>query len=116
WDTPANSTFAQVANISVTEFDSHICSLTAFNGIPMPGAAKCTGSSLDPIREVVMFRLQYRNFGGYETLVGNLVTDVTGTDDAGIRWFELRKSGGDPWALHQEGTYFPGDDNARWMG
>ena len=33
---------------------------------------------LDPLREVIMWRLQYRNFGLYETLVGNFVTDVNG--------------------------------------
>ncbi len=62
-----------------------------------------------------MWRLQYRNFGTYETLVGNFVTDVDGTDHGGIRWFELRKTGGGPWSLFQEGTYSPDDAN-RWMG
>jgi hypothetical protein len=62
-----------------------------------------------------MWRLQYRNFGSHETLVGNLVTDVDGTDHGGIRWFELRKTGANPWALYQEGTYAPDSVN-RWMG
>jgi hypothetical protein len=115
WGTPANSTFTELPDIETSEFDSHICGLLPFNGIPMPGVPKCAGNSLDPLREPIMWRLQYRNFGGYETLVGNLVTDVTGADDAGIRWFELRKSGGGDWALHQEGTYAP-DIDARWMG
>jgi hypothetical protein len=62
-----------------------------------------------------MWRLQYRNFGTYETLVGNFVTDVTGTDRGGIRWFELQKSGLGGWTLEQEGTYSPDVVN-RWMG
>ena len=46
--------------------------------------------------------------------VGVVVTDVDGTDHGGIRWFELRRSAGGPWALFQEGTYAP-DAGNRWM-
>jgi len=118
WSTPANSSFVKIADISVAEFDSSICGLTAFAGIAMPRVPKCdlpSTSGLDPLREVVMWRLQYRNFGSHETLVGNLVTDVSGNDDAGVRWFELRKVGAGGWTLHQEGTYAP-DSDSRWMG
>ena len=64
-----------------------------------------------------MWRLQYRNFGTHETLVGNFVTDVTGADQGGIRWFELRRTppGVGAFALFQEGTQSPDTDN-RWMG
>jgi hypothetical protein len=110
--TPANSTFTGPFNIATTEFDSDLCGLTSFECFPQPGG---TGVTLDPLREVVMWRLQYRNFGIHEALVGNLVTDVDGNDHGGIRWFELRKSGGGSWSLHQEGTYAPDNDN-RWMG
>jgi PKD repeat protein len=51
---------------------------------------------------------------GYETLVSNLTVDADGTDHAGVRWFELRKTG-DAWAIHQQGTYAPDSDH-RWMG
>ena len=74
--TPADSTFTQVANIPVAEFDSDLCGLVSFFCFPQPG----TATTLDPLREVIMWRLQYRNFGTHETLVGNFVTDVTGTD------------------------------------
>ena len=109
WVTPANSFFTKLPDILVTEFDSDLCGLFSFSCFNQPG----TGVQLDPLREVIMFRLQYRNFGAYETLVGNLVTDVDGTDHGGVRWFELRRSGGD-WALYQEGTYAP-DIHSRWM-
>ncbi|MDH3966960.1 MAG: VCBS repeat-containing protein [Rhodospirillales bacterium] len=109
--TPANSTFTGPLNITVSEFDSNLCGLSSFFCFPQPG----TTQTLDPLREVVMWRLQYRNFGGYETLVGNLVTDVDGTDHGGIRWFELRKTGAGAWSLFQEGTYAP-DAAHRWMG
>ena len=77
----------------MSEFDSDIA-----------GIAEPSGPALDPIREVVMFRLQYRNLGSHEALVGNFVTDVDGTDHGGVRWFELRRTGG-AWSVQQEGTY-----------
>ena len=36
-----------------------------------------------------MYRLQYRNFGAYDTLVVNHTVDV-GTDRGGVRWYEVR--------------------------
>jgi len=105
-----NSTFTKVADFPIAEFDSDLCGLTSFSCFPQAGSS----STLDPLREVVMFRAQYRNFNSYETIVGNFVTDVDGTDHGGIRWFELRREAGS-WSLHQEGTYSP-DNKNRWMG
>ncbi len=110
WTTPANSSFTKVTDLAISEIDSSLCGLTSFSCFPQQGS----GTTLDPLREVIMWRLQYRNFGSHETLVGNLVTDVDGTDHGGIRWFELRKSGAAPWSLYQEGTYAP-DAHSRWM-
>ena len=109
WSNTGASSFSKIADIQVTEFDSALCGLTSFSCIPQPG----TPTKLDPLREVVMNRLVYRNFSGRQTLVGNFSTDVGG-DRAGVRWFELRKTGA-TWSLYQEGTYSPGSLN-RWMG
>ena len=109
WAVPANSTFQGPINIPVTDFDSDLCGFFSFFCFPQP-----SGPTLDPLREVIMWRLQYRNFGPHETLVGNLVTDIDGTNHGGIRWFELRRSGGGAWTLFQEGTYAP-DAHHRWM-
>jgi hypothetical protein len=105
--TPANSTFANVTNVQVSEFDSNTCNFS-FSCVPQP-----SGPPLDPLREVIMHRLQYRNFGTHRTLVGNFMTDV-GVDQHEVRWFELRQTTG-PWGLFQEGTYGP-DLTHRWMG
>ncbi len=110
FDNTANSSFTKVADFPIAEFDSDLCGLFSFSCFPQAGSS----TTLDPLREVVMFRAQYRNFNSYETIVGNFVTDVDGTDHGGIRWFELRREGG-TWALHQEGTYSP-DEKNRWMG
>lgn len=105
-----NSTFTKVNDFAVAEFDSDLCGLFSFFCFPQAGSS----TTLDPLREVVMFRAQYRNFTDYEVIVGNLVVDVDGTDHGGIRWFELRRENGS-WSLHQEGTYSP-DEKNRWMG
>lgn len=111
WNNSVNSSLTGPISIAVTDFDSSLCGLSSFSCFPQPGSS----TTLDPLREVVMFRLGYRNFGSNETLVGNLVTDVDGSDRGGIRWFELRKSGGGSWSVFQEGTYSP-DATNRWMG
>lgn len=113
--TPANSSLTGPVAIQVSEFDSNLNGLSAFNAFPQP-----SGQKLDPLREQVMNKLYYRNFGGYEALIGNFVTDVDGADTGGVRWFELRRSGGiaNPWTLFQEGTYAPADAGGpadRWM-
>lgn len=109
--TPANSTFTGPTRIALAEFDSGLCGFTSFSCFPQPAST----TKLDPLREVVMRRFQYRNFGSHETLVGNMVTDVDGTDRGGIRWYELRKSGAAAWTLFQQGTYSP-DTTNRFMG
>jgi hypothetical protein len=115
WTTPANSTFVKIADILTAEFDSTLCGLTSFFCMGMPGVAQGASNSLDPLREVIMNRLAYRNFGTHEVLVGNFVTDI-GSNIGGKRWFELRKVGAGAWTLHQEGTYAPTTSDNRWMG
>ncbi len=115
WTTPSLSTLTGPINLAITDFSSELCGFQSFSCFPQPG-----GTPLDPLREVVMFRLVYRNFGSHEMLLGNLVTDADGEgggdplERGGVRWFELRKTTG-AWALFQEGTYSP-DVVARWMG
>jgi hypothetical protein len=120
WATPANSTFTALPLVQTSEFDSTLCGLTSFYCMAKPGVSQGSSSSLDPLREVMMWRLAYRNQGAYQGLVGNLETDVDGANRGGIRWFELRNPGSG-WTLYQEGTYAPdvaGDpaNVNRWMG
>ena len=98
-----------------TEFDSTLCGQMSFSCMGMPGVAQAATASLDPLREVIMNRVVYRNFGTHEVLLGNFVTDI-GSDIGGVRWFELRRTGGGSWTLHQEGTYAPTLTDNRWMG
>jgi len=111
WDNPGNSTFTGPANIDVEDFESELCGLFAFACVPQPGSA----TTLDPLREPVMWRAQYRNFGDRQTIVGSWVTDAEGgaADIHGVQWAELRNVGAG-WQLFQEGLVSPDDVN-RWM-
>ncbi len=108
--TPANSTFTGPISINVAEFDSDLCGLSSFSCIPQPSGT----NPLDPLREVVMHRAQYRNRGTHEAIVGSFATDVSGSNLAGVRWFELRRTAPAAWSLFQQGTYSL-DTTNRWM-
>lgn len=109
---PGSTSLTLTDELAVSSFDSELCGYTAFACIPQPG----TGTQLDPLREVLMNRIFYRNFGTHESIVCTHVTDVDGTDRAGVRWYELRRTGGTAgtWGIYQEGTYSP-DADGRFM-
>jgi len=114
WANPTNSTFglanhAPNALLPTADVDPDMCGFSR-DCIPQPG----TGQRLDAISDRLMHRLQYRNFGDYETLVANHTVDADSTDHAGIHWIELHRHGG-TWSIHQEGVYAPDTDH-RWMG
>jgi hypothetical protein len=119
WTTPSNTALAGPVRVAESEFDSEFVVGGGFGAIHQPG----TSRTLDPLLEVPMVPITYRNFGTYEVLVGNHVTrlpDDTTNNIAGVRWFELRRTGGaaNPWQLYQEGTYAPADSGgqiSRWM-
>ena len=110
--TPANTTVTVLPDITITDFNSWMLNYTTFFTTPQPGS----GTLLDAIREVILQRLVYRNFGTHETLLGVLATNrdpaTSGSNvEQGNRWFELRRTGGGAWGLHDEGT-FGGDTNS----
>jgi Secretion system C-terminal sorting domain/SprB repeat len=108
---PAASTMSSSAiRIDIAEFDTQLCGLAFAGCFAQPG----TTTTLMPIREMMMYRVQYRRFPTHESIVLNFVTDV-GSDRGGIRWCELRKTTGS-WLLYQEGTFAPADGLNRWMG
>ena len=108
WTTPAASTFTQSGVLPVAAFDANMCNGSR-NCIPQQG----TTVKLDSIADRVMYRLQYRDFGSYQTLVFNHTVDVNSADRAGVRWYELRNSGGN-WSVFQQGSFSP-DATHRWM-
>ena len=111
WDISANS-FFEIKNITVSPYDSETCSQPGpnFGCLPQPN-----GVSIDGQPQIIMNRPNYRNFGTHESIVLNFMVDAFGNDIAGIRWMELRRTGGE-WGLHQEGTEAGDDGHSRFMG
>lgn len=102
--------------IPVASFDSVFpCSgggTPSRNCIPQPG----TTTKIDILssRQRPTFRLAYRNFGSYESLVTNQSVEAQ-TGVAGVRWYEIRNLSAATPTLYQQGTYSP-DTTNRWMG
>lgn len=112
WTTPANSTFTLAQAVPLTSFTYTVCGFFILDCIPQGG----TSQRVDPVSEWPMWQLQYRDLGvGGKKLVGNFTVDAGG-DRAGIRWFEVTKTGAATYALTQEGTHAPADTLHRWMG
>src|SRR5258708_28814478 len=103
--TPANSTFTGPTSIPVASYAQACGGGTC---IPQSG----TTNQLDSLADRLMYRLAYRNFCSYESLVVDHA--VTSGSSVGMRWYEIRSPGGTP-AVNQSGTYVP-DANYRWMG
>ncbi|MCX6249751.1 MAG: PKD domain-containing protein [Bacteroidetes bacterium] len=104
WTTPSNSTFSNFLNLPVATFNA---SFTA--GVPQYG----TTTRLDLLNDRLMYRLQYRKFNDHHTMLCNHTVNA-GSDVAGVRWYELRKTSGN-WFVYQQSTYSP-DTVYRWMG
>jgi len=94
--------------------------------IPQPDGA----GTVDALSNRPMMQLKFRDLGTHWAMVFNQTIDVSGSlpsapahEVAGIRWYELRSSGG-AWNIFQQGTYAPQPNGAegeeellhRWMG
>jgi subtilisin-like proprotein convertase family protein len=130
---PANSTFIERpesaavpgGGILVLAFDPTSPGFPAFSrdAVPQPAPASPTTARLDAISDRLMHRMQYINFGTYESLVISHTVNV-GTDNtlanyrAGVRYYQFRKAPGvNPYAPTEQGTWAgPGGDTThRWM-
>jgi hypothetical protein len=80
---------------------------------PSPNEAFLCTDYLDPISDRLMYRLQYRDFGSYQSILATHTVDENGNNHAGVRWYELRNTGSG-WFIYQQGDYAPDSDN-RWM-
>jgi hypothetical protein len=108
WAKPGASTFTSTV-LPVDPFDSNICGGSQ-ECIPQPG----TSDKLDSLAYgYAMYRLSYRNLAAREAMVVNQTVDAG--QRAGIRWYELDKSGPSAgWGIAQQDTYAP-DGDWRWM-
>jgi hypothetical protein len=104
------------AQLPVASFDSIFpCAPTSRDCLPQPGITN-PNQYLDILsyRQRPTFRLAYRNFGTYESLVTNQSVEAL-PGIAGARWYEIRRTGGS-YSVYQQGTYAPNDGVHRWMG
>jgi hypothetical protein len=71
--------------------------------------------SVDAFSNRPMMQLRFRNFGTHLAMLVSQTINVAGSmpfpvpdlDVAGIRWYELRKTGSGTWSIFQQGTYAP---------
>ena len=119
FDNPSSSTLNLVAALPTDPFSAVLCGDAFFGDC----AEQPNGVLLETLPFFLMWRLQYRKFGTRETLVANHTIDVDPVLDeqAGIRWYELRRHRGRPWSIFQQGDFAPQDPDAssflhRWMG
>ncbi|MFZ0060575.1 MAG: proprotein convertase P-domain-containing protein [Pyrinomonadaceae bacterium] len=115
---PANSTFVERAEspIAVAAFDPS--TPAGRDNIEQPPPANNATAALDAIGDRLMHRLQYRHFGTHESLITNHTVNVgTGTTlalhQAGVRYYELRRSGG-AYSVNEQASFAPDAVN-RWM-
>jgi len=114
-DTPV-STLALARQLPVAGFDSIFpCGPTSRDCLPQPGIHR-PAQFLDILsyRQRPTWRLAYRNFKGYESLVTNQSVEAA-RGVAGVRWYEIRRTGSS-YTVQQQGTYAPSDGVHRWMG
>ena len=106
--TPASSSLSTVSKLPIAEYNSWFTDYVTYATVPQPNSPL----ALDPIREIIMNRMNYRNFVTHESIVGVFATNQDPTTsgstvDSGLRWFELRRTppGTGSWGLFQEGTF-----------
>ena len=105
WTTPANTSLTGPSSIAVASYAEACGGGTC---IPQSG----TTQQLDSLADRLMYRLSYRNFGSYESLVVDHA--ITSGSSTGMRWYEIRSPNSSP-SVYQEGTVAP-DASYRWMG
>ncbi len=109
WAVPANSTFTNPQALHVAAYDGN-----SQLSVPQPAVLGVPSPQLDGLADNrLMNRLQYRNFGGFETLVTNLSVN-NGSGGLAPHWWELRKVAGS-WGVNQDSTFAP-DALNRWVG
>ncbi len=116
WKATPDASLTLAAQLPTAAFDSIFpCAPTARDCLPQPGISD-PNQYLDILsyRQRPTYRLAYRNFGTYESLVTNQSVEAR-PGVAGVRWYELRRTGGQ-YSLFQQGTYAPNDGVHRWMG
>ncbi|MBX7053016.1 MAG: hypothetical protein K1X54_13340, partial [Flavobacteriales bacterium] len=103
------ATITSVGAIPTAAFDASYNA--SWNDCSQPG----TTQKLDGIGGVLMYRAQYKIWGGYNTVVLNWAVKIS-TTQRSIMWCEMRQNQSTgTWSIYQQGIYNP-DAATRWMG
>ena len=116
WRSTPVASLALATQLPTEPFDSNFpCGPSSRDCLPQPGITN-PAQYLDILsyRQRPTWRLAYRNFGGYESLVTNQSVEAA-PGVAGARWYEVRRVGS-AYSIQQQGTFAPGDGVHRWMG
>jgi hypothetical protein len=117
WRSTPTASLTLAAQLPVAPFDSIFpCAPTSRDCLPQPGITN-PDQYLDVLsyRQRPTWRLAYRSFKDYESLVTNQSVEAR-PGVAGLRWYEIRRDGSGAYSLYQQGTYSPDDGVHRWMG
>jgi len=117
WQDVSQSSIVGPQLLYPAPFETRVCFSGLFDCIEQPDV---NAPRITALENIIMYRAPYRNFGDHESVVFNHVADVSGQigpgGDAAVRWYELRKTAGSPWSIHQQGTYAPDLATNRFMG
>ena len=116
WRSTPTASLQLTTQLPTAAFDSIFpCAPTSRDCLPEPGITN-PDQYLDILsyRQRPTWRLAYRNFKTFETLVTNQSVEAA-PGVAGVRWYEIRRTGS-TYSLYQQGTYAPADGVHRWMG
>jgi len=105
---PSNSSFTGPTLIGVAPFSELCAKATDRACIPEPSP----GERVDSLGDRLMYRLAYRNFGDFESLVAT--HSIEGGAFSGVRWYEIRNPGTSPFLFQQGTVVDPSLDY--WMG
>ncbi len=115
WNSKPVASLTGPTQLPVAAFDSIFpCTNTARRCLAQPGATTSQKLDILSYRQRPTYRLAYRNFGTYESLVTNQSVEAA-PGVAGVRWYEVRRTSG-VYSVYQQGTLSPGDGVNRWMG
>jgi hypothetical protein len=110
WTTPSATTFSGTP--TAIPVASYAAACNGGTCVPQSG----TRQTLDSLADRLMFRLAYRNFGSYDSVVVTHSVQIGSArkGNAAVRWYEVRNPATAN-AVYQQGTYNP-DTTFRWMG
>ncbi len=111
FENPENSTFSE-------PFESPVA-VAPFDPTSPPGrddiAQPTPGEKLDSQSDRLMYRLAYRNFGNFESLLVNQTVRVASEPyRAGVRLYELRRTSGGEFSVNEQATIGK-NDTSRFM-